>query len=635
MYLRVSFLIVYNLVVLMESTSQKLIKEFRPFKTIFLAAFSAMAISGFLSILPSWFVKVSIDGLGALDKNQKQFSILPRQIIENIDSINGFLNKLSIPSLDLTRLTLPSEKLFIILPIAIIAVFFVEASAKFLYQYLARLLGLKVVKSMREKYHRHINLLAMKEHKNIDSGSLLSVVSSDLQSLQSWLAESLMNLFSESFKAIFLFAWLLALNWKLTLISAVVLPLFAIPVIKLGKGIRNYAKKGQDFVGSISSFVSETLRNQSIIKAFNLEKWRDKKFIDESNAIYNLFKKWILYMALVSPVTNIVGAFGIAAILFFGLKSVTNGYFTVGEFSSFFVTSLLLYDPVKRLGRVSTIFQSALGVADRVYSLLSLPIQKDKKVDTPLTTTNIQGELEFKDIHFSYGDKKIFNNLNLSVPAKTSLALVGPSGGGKSSLVSLIPRFFEIQSGSIKIDAINIKSMTLLELRSLIAMVTQEPLLFTASIKENILLGLNPNRKYTSHEIQEKLNKALEDSFVSEFIDDLEGGLEFNIGEAGSKLSIGQKQRISLARAFISDSPIIILDEPTSALDNESQEMVYQAIERLKQDRTVVIIAHRLSTIKSCDKIVYLEHGQILEEGSHDSLIASGQSYANLARETN
>ena len=330
-------------------------------------------------------------------------------------------------------------------------------------------------------------------------------------------------------------------------------------------------------------------------------------------------------MALVSPITNVIGAIGISTILFIGLSSVKAGTLTVGEFSSFFVTSILLYDPVKRLGRVATIVQSALGVADRVYQLLDEPTQLDEisQKGTAKFSQPVKGSLEFRNVNFKYEDTALFTNLNLSIPAKSSLALVGPSGGGKTSLVSLIPRFYEINSGEILIDGVNIAELSLNDLRKQIAIVTQEPLLFTGTIRENIALGKqNPSA--------EDLIKAAQDSFVLEFTEKLEQGLDTDIGEAGSKLSIGQKQRISLARAFISKAPIIILDEPTSALDNESQEYIYRAINKLMQDRTVIIIAHRLSTIKSCNRIVYLQDGQIIETGTHDELVAKAQAYAGL-----
>ena len=590
-----------------------------------------MLFSGLAGVLPSWFVKISIDGLSAIENSKEYFSILPQQLLNNTEKITGFLTKFSV-DFDITAFlnsgafSWQPSKLYIILPSAIIVVFIFEAFFKFNYQYFARKVGLLVVKKMREDYHQKISSMSISSQRKHDTGSLVSVVSSDLQSLQSWLAESMMNLFSESFKAFFLFSWLLLLNWKLTLISMVTIPLFAIPVIKLGKGIRSYAKQGQEFVGTISSYLNETVRNQSIIKSFNLEEWRQEKFVDESSFLYGLFNKWIFFMALVSPMTNLIGAFGIAAILFFGLQAVSNGMLTVGEFSSFFVTSILLYDPVKRLGRVSTIFQSALGVADRVFELLEEPSQEEASSGIKLDS-KLVGEIEFKNLEFSYQDKKLFEGLNLKIKAGESLALVGPSGGGKTSLVSLLPRFYELDSGSITIDGNDINKLELKSLRQQIALVTQEPLLFSGTIRENILLGSDLYHSDKNNaELESLLNQAIKDSFVADFAKDLDQ----QIGEGGNKLSIGQRQRLSLARAFISQAPIIILDEPTSALDNESQECIYKSIEKLRQDRTVIIIAHRLDTVRSCDRIVYLQAGKIIEEGSHDELLAKGEAYASL-----
>ena len=606
----------------MSKSSKKLIKEFQKHKFLLFIALTAMLFSGLTSVLPSWFVKISIDGLAAIQNKVNNFSIMPQQL-------ENWFNQQNIVVPEIFTINIHSFKY--ILPIGIVLVFLIEALFKFSYQYTSRKLSLKIVKDIRERFHRHVSKLSMKDINKIDSGSLVSVVSSDLQSLQSWLAESLINLFSESFKAIFLFSWLLMVNFKLTIISSIVIPLFAIPVLKLGKGIRNNARTGQNQVGTIASYISETINNQEIVKAFNLEDIRDKNFTQASKSLFETFKKWALYMALVSPITNILGAIGISAILFYGLSSVMNNSLTVGEFSSFFVTSLLLYDPVKRLGRVSTIFQSALGVADRFYEILEIPIQSDLN-ETQKVLSNAQGEIEIKNLNFSYSDEqKLFEKLNLNLKANSSLALVGPSGSGKSSLIALLLRFHDINSGEILIDKTNIYDLSLKNLREQFALVTQEAMLFSGSIKENILYGLGSNFA-TTENLDELFQRACDKSHVTEFLSKLPEKENSLVQESGSNLSIGQKQRISLARAFISNAPIVILDEPTSALDNESQELVYQAIKNLMQEKTVIIIAHRLSTIEACDNIVYLEDGQIKEQGNHKDLSNSKSLYAALLK---
>lgn len=570
-----------------------------------------MFFSGFAGILPSWFVKISIDGLAALKQGQTSLNILPKQLEQFLPA--SLVNS--------EYFNLDPNKLHLILPVTIIAVFAIEAFLKFLFQYNSRKLGLVIVRDLREQIHQHISRLSLTRQKQYDSGSIISVISSDLNSMQSWLAEAMMNLFNESITVVFLLAWLLVLDFKLTLISLLVIPLFAFPVIKLGKDIRSYARLGQDYIGKVTSFVAETLRNQTIIKAFNLELWRDNKFKTESDKLYQLNKRWIFFMSLVSPLTNLIGSIGIAVILFLGLSSVQAGGLSIGEFSSFFVSSILLYDPVKRLGRVSTIAQSALGIADRVYEFIDQPDQNTETITKNQETLvePVLGSIEFKDVCFSYDGTALFKDLNFKIKERTSLALVGPSGGGKSSLVSLIPRFYELDSGKILLDGTDIKRLSLEDLRKQIAIVTQEPLLFSGTIRENILLG----RQNAS---EAELITAANESFVTEFAKDLNIG----IGEMGNKLSIGQKQRISIARAFISQAPIIILDEPTSALDNESQEYIYQAINKLMQNKTVIIIAHRLNTVKHCDRILFIDKGKIIESGSHDELVLQDQAYAAL-----
>lgn len=603
----------------MKTSTQKLINFAKNYQCYFYLALISMFIGGLTAIFPSWLIKIAIDGLAAIENNLSKFNILPSQAQDFLSS----------NSIDISLFAIDPKNLLSFLPLSIIAVSILDASFKFLYQYNSRKLGLLTVKNIREKYHQHINLLSIQEQRKHDSGSLVSVISSDLNSMQSWLAESTMNLFSESFKAIFLFSWLLIIDWKLTAFSLVAIPLFAIPVLKLGKGIRNYAKKGQDYIGNVASFAAETIKNQNIIKVFNLETWREDEFKKESDELYNLQHKWVLLMAAVSPLTNIIGALGVAAILYFGLQAVRASGLSVGEFSSFFVTSILLYDPIKRLGRVTTIIQSALGVADRVFSILDKAVQDDNQTNPSFKKIDINGAIEFKNLSFSYEDEKVFKNLNLSIPAKTSLALVGPSGSGKSTLVSLIPRFYEAGFGEILLDGVNIRNFSLEDLRKNIALVSQEPLLFNASIRKNIALGID-QKNLSTEEKNKLIERAARESFVLDFAMNLEKGLDTQVGEAGSKLSIGQKQRISLARAFASTARIIILDEPTSALDNESQEFVYKSIENLMHERTVIIIAHRLHTIKACDRIVFLEDGNIIEQGSHEELLQKGSSYSQL-----
>ncbi|MDA0773153.1 MAG: ABC transporter ATP-binding protein [Cyanobacteria bacterium] len=595
----------------MNKTITKLINTGKEYQFLFFFSIFCMFFSGFAGILPSWFVKVSIDGLAALKQGQESLNILPKQLLQFIptDIVNsGYFN-------------LDPHKIQLILPLTIIVVFAIDAVFKFLFQYNSRKLGLLIVKKIREQIHQHISKLSLMRQKKYDSGSIVSVISSDLNSMQSWLAESLMNIFNESIKATFLLAWLLVLDVKLTLISMVVIPMFAFPVLKVGKDIRNYARQGQDYIGKLTSFVAETLRNQTVIKSFNLELWRDNKFETESSNLYKLNKRWIFFMSLVSPMTNLIGSIGIALILFLGLSAVQSGSLSIGEFSSFFVSSILLYDPVKRLGRVSTIAQSALGVADRVYEFLDEPVQVIVSTNQEVLVEPVLGSLEFKDVSFSYDGKELFKDLNLKIPECSSVALVGPSGGGKSSLVSLIPRFFEVDSGKILLDGVNTARLALDDLRNQIAIVNQEPLLFSGTIRENIMLGrLNAS--------EEELMMAAKESFVLEFAQTK--GLDAEIGEMGNNLSIGQKQRLSIARAFISKAPIVILDEPTSALDNDSQEFIYQAITKMMQTKTVIIIAHRLSTVKHCDRIVYIENGKIVESGSHDELVRKDQAYAAL-----
>jgi subfamily B ATP-binding cassette protein MsbA len=651
----------------MQAKSKSIFKNLRetarPYDHLFIFSLSFMFLSGIANILPSWLIQVSIDGISALGSNSTKFSIMPKQAEEYL--LKHYPNGLEISFLNFKHIFSASglsKALYLspgdfinLLPVAIVVVFTIDAIFKLSYIFSIRSWGLRIVQDLRDKFHLHLNQMALKNQEKYDSGSLVSVVSSDLQSLQSWLSETMTNLFNDGFKALFLFGWLLFINFKLTMLTLVTIPLFALPVIKIGKKIRKYSKSGQDYVGQISSFINETLVNQRIIKAFNLENWRQNKFAQESKILYKLQSNWFLFMSIVSPITNIVAALGISIILYFGLRSVGQHDISIGEFSSFFVTSILLYDPIKRLGRVSTILQSALGVSERVYKILDEPIQEDCKqsqnIDGPdtenLSALPLAASVEFKNVVFEYEARsqvktdeneeigvyeqsRLFNNLNLYIAAKTSLAIVGPSGSGKTTLVSLIPRFYEINAGEILVDAHSIKDLSLHQLRRYIALVNQDPLLFTGTLRENLEIVLP---KHLSKEAKnESLNLALDKAYLREFINELPDGIDSNIGERGQKLSLGQRQRVSLARAFLSKAPIVILDEPTSALDNKSQQFVYSSIQELMKERTVIIIAHRLDTIQSCNKIIYMENGEILETGTYNELLASSAKFANLVK---
>jgi ATP-binding cassette, subfamily B, bacterial MsbA len=632
-----------------KSIFQNLRETARPYDHLFLFSLSFMFLSGITNILPSWLIKVSVDGVSALGSSSEKFSILPKQAEEYL--LQNYPNGLGISFLNFKHIFSASELSKVLylgtadfinlLPVAIVLVFTIDAIFKLSYIFSIRSWGLRIVQDLRDKFHLHLNQMALKEQEKYDSGSLVSVVSSDLQSLQSWLSETMTNLFNDGFKALFLFGWLLFVNFKLTLLTLITIPLFALPVIKIGKKIRKYSKSGQDYVGQISSFINETLINQRIIKAFNLEDWRQSKFIQESKMLYKLQSNWFLFMSIVSPITNIVAALGISIILYFGLRSVGRHDISIGEFSSFFVTSILLYDPIKRLGRVSTILQSALGVSERIYKVLDEPIQEDiSEIRTEnLSALPLAASVEFRDVIFEYDDRsstengamhqsRLFNNLNLYIAAKTSLAIVGPSGSGKTTLVSLIARFYEINAGEILVDSHSVKELSLHQLRRYIALVNQDPLLFTGTLRENLEIVLPKDLAIEAK--NESLNLAFDKAYLREFINELPNGLDSHIGERGQKLSLGQRQRVSLARAFLSKAPIIILDEPTSALDNKSQQFVYSSIQELMKERTVIIIAHRLDTIQSCNNIIYMENGEILETGTYGELISRSSRFANL-----
>ena len=566
---------------------QRLLSFGKKYWFLFCIAFLAMVFGGFISLLPPWLVKIAVDGLNMPNEHGRIF-LLPKQLKTLVGS----------PSM-----SLHVDELLKLIPGLIIVAYFLDGIIRFLYQFCIRYIGIATVRDIRNKLHEHLQKLSLTQITKEMSGTYVSRITNDLVSLQSWVAEAVTTIVNDSSKAVFLFAWLLSVNWKLTLASVVVLPLFVIPIINLAKKVRKLARHGQDNVGELSGYVQESLQSLKLVQAYNLEEIRNKNFRFVNSKLFSTLKKSVTIEAMISPITGLIGACGIALVFWYGMKSVSLAHITLGDFSSYFLATVLLYEPVKRISRVWSMLQQALGASERVFELLDeKPALQNVEA---LHATPLQGHIVFNNVCFKYPDgKEILKNINLEIKPNEKVALVGPSGVGKTTLVSLIPRFYDPQLGTIEIDGVDIKTIDVHSLRSQIALVTQEQVLFNSSIKENILFG-KPNA--TEKELIEAAKKA----HVIEFVEKLEEGFETIVGENGTRLSGGQRQRVALARAFLKDAQILILDEPTSQLDSESEKYIHEAINELVKNRTVILIAHRQSTIYNVDKVVTLENGQI------------------------
>lgn len=583
------------------NTLNRLLSFGKKYWLLFSIAFISMLLAGFISLLPPWLVKIAVDGLNMPNQHGRLF-LLPKQLKALVGS----------PSM-----SIHVNELLGLIPILIISAYFLDGALRFLYQFCIRYVGVATVRDIRNKLHDHLQKLSLSQVTKEMSGTYVSRVTNDLFAVQSWAAEALTTIFNDSSKAFFMFTWLLCINWWLTLVSVIVIPLFVLPVVNLAKKLRGLSRKGQDSIGELSGYLQESLKNLKLVQGYNLEKIRNKQFQLINSKLFSTLKKTVTIEAMISPITGLIGACAIAFLFWYGMRSVAISQITLGDFSSYFLTTVLLYEPVKRISRVWSTLQQALGASERVFEILDQEPSLRESARETLQATSLQGQIIFNNVCFNYSDgNEVLKNINLEINHGEKIALVGPSGVGKTTLVSLIPRFYDSLSGSIELDGINIKAIDIHFLRSQIALVTQEQVLFNCSIKENILFG-KPKAS------DEEVIWAAKRAHVIEFVEKFHEGFETIVGEGGANLSGGQRQRVALARAFLKNAPILILDEPTSHLDSESEKYIQEAIHELVKNRTVIIIAHRQATIEGADKIVSLENGEISKIKSQKMLKTS------------
>ncbi|MBI3591182.1 MAG: ABC transporter ATP-binding protein [Candidatus Melainabacteria bacterium] len=570
------------------NTLTRLLSYGKKYWALFTIAFFSMIFSGFISLLPAWLVKIAVDGLNMPNQHGRIF-LLPKQLKVLVGS----------PSM-----SIHVNELLGFIPVLIVVAYFLDGIFRFLHQFCIRFVGIATVRDIRNKLHEHLQKLSLSQVTKEMSGTYVSRVTNDLIAVQSWVAETITTIFNDSSKTVFLFSWLLSINWSLTLVTIIVIPMFVTPVVNLAKKLRKLSRKGQESIGEISGYVQESLQNLKLVQAYNLEQVRDKNFQLKNSKLFSTLRNTVMIEAMISPITGLVGACGVAFVFWYGMKSVASTQITLGDFSSYFLTTVLLYEPIKRISRVWSTLQQALGASERVFEILdqnpSLPEAK-----SPAHVKRLKGQIVFNNVCFNYSEnREILKNINLEISPGEKVALIGLSGVGKTTLVSLIPRFYDPQSGSVEIDGIDIKTIDIHSLRSQISLVTQEQVLFNCSIKENILFG----KPDASHE---EMIEAARKAHVVEFTEKFYEGFETIVGENGTRLSGGQRQRVALARAFLKDAPVLILDEPTSHLDNESEKYIQEAINELVKNRTVIIIAHRQSTIDNVDKVISVENGEI------------------------
>lgn len=446
------------------------------------------------------------------------------------------------------------------------------------------------------------------------SGIIISRYMSDPQTASAGIVDQIKTITTSLFGALGLIGVMLYSSWKLAFIGVLVLCIAFIPVALIRKRIKEASNKNMVIGGNITTNINETYSGNKVMAAYNLQERQENYFKDQIWKSFNINMSLTKRAAWMSPLMYVIASCGIATVLAYGTHLITSGQMTAGAFASFVTSLLLLYKPVKTLGGTLTNIQNIFVAMGRVFELFDLE-PEIKNIENAKALAGLNNNITFENVSFAYvEDTPVLKNLNLNIAKNETLAIVGNSGGGKSTLVNLIPRFYDVTSGSIKIDGVDIREYSIESLRQNIAMVFQDNFLFSGTIRENIMMG-NPDAT------EAELEQAIESAHLQEMIAELPDGLDTMLGERGLTLSGGQRQRVAIARAMIKNTPIVILDEATSALDNKSEAIVQKALDNLIKNKTVFVIAHRLSTIKNADRIAVINEGELAELGNHEELL--------------
>lgn len=510
-----------------------------------------------------------------------------------------------------------------LLPFALIGIFLLKGIFYYIYSYLLEWVGHSVIRELRGNMYLHIQSLPLSYFGKTTTGELVSRILSDVVLIQYGVSSALVGILKDFFLVIGLLGVIFYQNWQLALISMIILPLAVVPIVHFGRKYRKLSTRSQQEIAVVSAKLHETITGTKIIKAFCKEQFEYRRFSEIINRLFGISMRDVQARSLSHPIMELLGGLGIAGIIWYGGRQVFLGQATPGTFFSFLTALIMIYEPIKRVSGVNNAVQQGMAGAVRIFALLDQPLEtagENGKPDLP----PIRRDIKIQDASFSYDDgQEVLHGVNLVIPKGQVIALVGPSGSGKSTLANLIPRFFELPTGKILIDGTDIRDVSLFSLRQQIAVVTQHTILFNDTVRNNIAYG-DPDCP------EEKIIAAARAAHALEFIEQLPQGMETMIGESGLKLSGGQRQRISIARALLKDAPILILDEATSALDTESEREVQKALENLMQDRTTLVIAHRLSTIKKADRIIVMQAGRIVEEGTNEQLLDRQGLYSTL-----
>jgi len=509
-----------------------------------------------------------------------------------------------------------------LIPVAVIVIYLLRGFGMYGQEYLMSYVGQGIIRRLRNMLYDHIQDLPLSFFHAEKTGVLMSRITNDVNIIKSMVSTAVTSVLRDCFTIIGLTGVIFYRDWKLALYAIIILPIAFLPIVQFGRRVRRVSTGCQESMADLSSFLHETFSGNKIVKAFGMEPYEKQRFHEKTFSLFQLEMKAVIARSLSSPIMEFLAGLGIAFIIWYGGYRVISGESTAGTFFSFMAAVLMLYDPVKKLSNLNNSIQEGLAAADRAFDIIERKpdIQEiDNPVDIPFRPHSVS----FENVGFSYDETPVLKHINLTVNAGEILALVGMSGGGKTTLVNLIPRFYDITHGVIRVDETDIRNASLKSLREQIAIVTQEPILFNDTISNNIAYG-NPLAPF------QDIVAAAKAAFAYDFIERLPMQFDTSIGELGSRLSGGEKQRLCIARALLKNAPILILDEATSSLDSESEMLVQKALENLMKGRTTFVIAHRLSTIGYASRIIVIVNGEIIERGSHEDLMAKQGEYCKL-----
>ncbi len=508
------------------------------------------------------------------------------------------------------------------LPFVIIAVFAFRGFMNFGQSFLTEYVGLRIITDVRNAINCHLQFLPLSFFQRHPTGTLISRVNNDVGLIRLGLTDAAASLLRDSTSLLALMTVAFLKDWVLATIAFVVFPASVLPILRITRNIKRFTKRGQISIGNLTTVLQESIQGNRVVKAFGMESYEIEKFSQENLRLLKQFIRASRAKAFVNPAMELISSVAIGAVVWYGGSSVIGGGRTQGEFMAFMTAMFLMYQPFKHLSRTYSTISQALVGAERVFEVLDYVPEIRDNPGSQQAPDLVQG-IELHDVSFGYGHGLVLKNLNLKLDWGSVVALVGVSGVGKSTLADLIPRFYDVSSGKITIDGVDIREVTLESLRSQIGIVTQHMFLFNDTVKNNIAYG-------DRSKDMDQIVTAAKAAYAHDFILGLPEGYDTVVGEMGKKLSGGQQQRLAIARALLKDGPILILDEATSALDAESERSVQEALENLMTQRTTLVIAHRLSTIRKANRIAVLSEGAIVEQGTHDELLARKTEYSRL-----